>query len=59
MDKLSLGIAEKNKNSCISLLEASQTVPECTLFCDNIFERNSRDIQDRMKPELDIMSAGW
>lgn len=47
MDKSDLGITDKSKKTYLELLDAKQTVPNDSLFRDDIFERTCRNIQDR------------
>ena len=47
MDKSDEGITDASKNLCRILLEKEQTVPQDSLFRDNIFDKACRKIQDR------------
>ncbi|KAH8799638.1 hypothetical protein F5884DRAFT_825116 [Xylogone sp. PMI_703] len=47
MDKSSLGITDASKNLCRILLEREQTVPQDSLFRDDLFENACRKIQDK------------
>ena len=47
MDKFELGITDASKNLCQILLEKEQTVPQDSLFRDNVFDKACRKIQDR------------
>lgn len=47
MDKSDLGITDASKSFCRTLLEKEQTVPQDSLFRDDLFDRTCRKIQDR------------
>jgi hypothetical protein len=47
MDKSDLGITDASKSLCRILLEKEQTVPQDSLFRDDLFEKTCRKIQDR------------
>ncbi|KAI2619935.1 hypothetical protein GGR54DRAFT_601860 [Hypoxylon sp. NC1633] len=47
MDKSDLGITDASKSLCRILLEKKQTVPQDSLFRDDVFEKACRKIQDR------------
>jgi len=47
MEKSELDITQKSKRSCLNFLDAKQSVPEDSLFRDNLFERTCQKIQDR------------
>ena len=47
MDKSDLGITDASKNYCRTLLEKEQTVPQDSLFRDDVFDKACRKIQDR------------
>ncbi|KUJ06351.1 uncharacterized protein LY89DRAFT_703031 [Mollisia scopiformis] len=47
MDKSDLGITDASKSLCRNLLEKKQTVPQDSLFRDDVFEKACRKIQDR------------
>jgi hypothetical protein len=47
MDKSDLGITDASKSLCRILLEKEQTVPQDSLFRDDVFEKACRKIQDR------------
>jgi hypothetical protein len=46
MSQSELGITDKSKRLCRTLLEAKQLVPQDTLFCDDLFEK----ICERVRP---------
>jgi hypothetical protein len=47
MDKSDLGITDASKSFCRTLLEKVQTVPQDSLFGDDVFDKACRKIQDR------------
>jgi len=47
MDKSKLDLADKSKILCRTLLENDQTVPQDSLFRDDIFESTCRRVEDR------------
>lgn len=47
MGKSDLGITDASKGFCRKLLEEKQTVPQDSLFRDDIFDRTCRNLQDR------------
>jgi hypothetical protein len=47
MDKSDLGITDASKSLCRNLLEKKQTIPQDSLFRDDVFEKACRKIQDR------------
>lgn len=47
MGKSKLDITSESKTLCKSLLEKNQTVPECSLFRDDIFESTCQKIHNR------------
>jgi hypothetical protein len=47
MDKSGLGITDTSKSLCRNLLEKEQTVPQDSLFRDDVFDKACRKIQDR------------
>ncbi|GME64176.1 uncharacterized protein LTHEOB_12971 [Neofusicoccum parvum] len=47
MDEDETGIVETSKQMYMSLLEAEQTVPQHSLFCDRLFKSTCRNIQSR------------
>jgi len=47
MDKSDLGITDASKSFCRTLLEKEQTVPQDSLFRDDLFDRTCRKLQDR------------
>ena len=44
MDKSDLGITDASKSLCRNLLEKKQTIPQDSLFRDNVFEKACRKI---------------
>ena len=47
MDKSDLGITTSSKSMCQSLLQTEQTVPQDSLFRDDLFDKTCRNLQDR------------
>ncbi|KAL7938316.1 hypothetical protein V8C35DRAFT_148512 [Trichoderma chlorosporum] len=47
MGKFELGITEESKRLCRTLLEAEQSVPQDTLFRDDLFEETCESVQER------------
>ena len=47
MDKSDLGITDETKSLCRRLLEEEQTLPQDSLFRDDLFDKACRKIQDR------------
>lgn len=47
MDKSSLGITNASKTFCQTLLNRKQTIPQNTLFRDDLFDETCRKLQDR------------
>jgi len=47
MDKSDLGITDASKNLRRMLLEKEQTVPQDSLFRDDLFDKTCRKIQDK------------
>ncbi|KAK3996889.1 hypothetical protein QBC44DRAFT_123425 [Cladorrhinum sp. PSN332] len=47
MDKSDLGITDASKKLCHTLLESKQTVPQDSLFRDDIFESTCRKVEDK------------
>lgn len=47
MDKSELGITDTSKDLCQTLLNSEQTVLQDSLFCDDLFDKMCRRIQDR------------
>ncbi|KAK6591861.1 hypothetical protein H4I96_12138 [Botrytis cinerea] len=52
MRKSDLGIADTSKTVCQTLLEAEQTIPEDSLFQDDLFEETCEMIQDRNEAKV-------
>ena len=52
MRKSELGIADKSKTVCRTLLEAEQIVPEDSLFQDDLFDETCEMIQDRSEAKV-------
>jgi hypothetical protein len=52
MNKSDLGITDANKSFCQILLEKEQMVPQDFLFCDNIFNKICRKIQNKNKARV-------
>ncbi|TGO31756.1 hypothetical protein BHYA_0417g00020 [Botrytis hyacinthi] len=52
MDKSDLSVTDASKNLCRILLETEQTIPEYSLFRDEIFEKACRKIQDRNEARI-------
>ncbi|KAL5315254.1 hypothetical protein ACEPPN_017906 [Leptodophora sp. 'Broadleaf-Isolate-01'] len=47
MDKSDLGITDATKSLCRTLLEKDQTLPQDSLFRDDVFDKACRKLQDR------------
>ena len=47
MDKSDFGITTSSKSLCQSLLQMEQTVPQDSLFRDDLFDKTCRKLQDR------------
>jgi hypothetical protein len=47
MDKSDLGVTDASKSLCRILLEKEQTVPQDSLFRDDVFDKACRKMQDR------------
>jgi hypothetical protein len=52
MDKSDLGITDKSKRTYLELLDLKQTVPNDSLFRDDIFERTCRKIRNRNEAKV-------
>lgn len=69
MGKPTLGITQKSKENYLNLLDARQTVPKDSLFCDELFEeacemiRNEnearvvRDVSQLIVPSAEVLAA--
>ena len=47
MDMFDLGITDASKSLCRTLLEAEQSVPQGTLFCDDLFYETCKSVRAR------------
>ncbi|KAF7506536.1 hypothetical protein GJ744_011682 [Endocarpon pusillum] len=47
MEKYNLGITDSSLSTCKALLSLEQTIPNDSLFRDDVFEETCRRVQDR------------
>ncbi|KAL8295050.1 hypothetical protein RB601_003562 [Gaeumannomyces tritici] len=52
MDESTLGITEESKKTYVALLESELTIPNDTLFRDNVFKQTCRKVEDRNEARI-------
>ena len=52
MDESTLGITEESKRTYVALLETKQTIPNDTLFRDDLFKRTCQRVEDRNEARI-------